>query len=238
MGAPNNSLSKLSGLGLQKSESLITIKRTRSLSNLNDKTPNDTKEEIFMKNLKELREYLLSKEEEDNPKTKDTILRIFNNSEEQIREALNTIYLEGDSYQTVFYEYCSEINKLTEEEKTCIQLMLSLGADINKCTTKGYKEKNKVEFKVKPGECIEDSGSANALLWAMTKGNLDLVTFLASQGAEDTKGMTGMMIGHHNESRRKNITDAYIAGIKLRTKGGTRRRRIKKRKTRVYRRIK
>jgi ankyrin repeat protein len=212
MGDSNNSSPKLSGLGL---------KRSRSLSNQLEKNASNTKEQTFMKNLKELREHLLSTE----PKTKDTILLIFNNSQEQVREALNTIYWEGNSHQTVFFEYCSIIDELTEEEKSCIELMISLGADINKCTTK-------------KGECEEDPDSANALLWAMTKGNLELVTFLASRGATDPKGMKGMMIGHHNDSIKQEITNAYKAGINLRSKGGTRRRRIKKRKTRIYRRIK
>jgi hypothetical protein len=201
---------------------LSRLKRKVSLSNLSDKTESNTPHELFMKNLKELREYLLSV----GHKTRDAMMHIFNNSEQDLRTALNTIYWEGNSYQTVFYEYCSTIDNITNEDKHCIDLLLSLGADINKYTTR-------------TGEPDDDPESANALLWAMTGGKLELVEFLASRGATDTTGQIGLMIGHHNNNIQQKIKNAFQAGISSRRQGGTRRRRkMNKRKKSINRRRK
>ena len=173
--------------------------RKRSLTNFSPLLLHNTPRTKAIKKVNMLREYIMGSEHVDQAE----ILEIFDGSAEELKAALNTVYYEGDSYNTVFIEYSSEIT-VTDLQKLANQTqvldtLLALGANINLCNTKN-------------GQCIPgDFEHMNALLWAMTNGKIPLVEFLANRGGVSYENEK-MMVQHFPEEHQEEIMAAFRRG--------------------------
>ena len=173
--------------------------RKRSLTNFSPLLAHNTPRTKAMKKVNVLREYIMGSEHVDQAE----LLEIFDGSAEELKAALNTVYYEGDSYNTVFMEYCSEIT-VTDLQKLANQTqvldtLLALGANINLCNTKD-------------GQCTPgDFEHMNALLWAMTNGKIPLVEFLANRGGVSYENEK-MMVQHFPEEHQEEIMAAFRRG--------------------------
>jgi len=173
--------------------------RKRSLTNFSPLLAHNTPRTKAMKKVNMLREYVMGSEHVDQAE----LLEIFDGSAEELKAALNTVYYEGYSYNTVFIEYCSEIT-VTDLQKLANQTqvldtLLALGANINLCNTKD-------------GQCTPgDFEHMNALLWAMTNGKIPLVEFLANRGGVSYENEK-MMVQHFPEEHQEEIMAAFKRG--------------------------
>jgi len=211
------SLAEISGL------KLAPLQRKPSLTNLSPPTSVNLSEKQQLKRMKALREYLLTEGITSNI-TKKALLDIFEGNMENLKKALNTVYHQDGRYETVFFEYFSTLLNDSDAKKYInnLELLISLGADVNKCTTK-------------TGKCIDgDFESDNALLFAMARGDLDLVHYIASKGGKTFGNMPGA-IGHHGQNVQDRIKNAYMRGAAGLEGGSRKKRRTNRRKTRSRR---
>lgn len=202
---------------------LAPLQRKASLTNLSPLRNENVSGKKQLKRMNALRAYLLENATNINI-SKKAILDIFESNMENLKKALNTVYHQDGRYETVFFEYFSTLMNDADAKKYInnLELLISLGADVNKCTNK-------------TGICVEgDFESDNALLFAMARGDLDLVHYIASKGGKTFGNMPGA-IGHHGQNVQDRIKDAYMRGA-AGLEGGTRKkRRANRRKTRSRR---
>jgi hypothetical protein len=198
---------------------LTPLQRKASLSNLSPLRNENLSEKQQLKRMKILREYLLENALNTSI-SKEAMLDIFEGNMENLKKALNTVYHQDGRYETLFFEYFSTLMSDSDAKKYInnLELLISLGVDVNKCTNK-------------TGVCVTgDFESDNALLFAMARGDLDLVHYIASKGGKTYGNMSGA-IGHHGKNVQDRIKDAYMRGA-AGLEGGTRKkRRANRRKT-------